>query len=106
LALNRPSHIAQEAASILQRLGVARCMYQGGVRVVRSPLTGEAIANVHDADAAAIGNAIAGAARAFRAWRLVPAPRRGERVRLLAEAALPHRADRCDHHCKAACGED
>jgi L-aminoadipate-semialdehyde dehydrogenase len=76
-------YLAQEADAILQRLGVARRVYQAGTRVVRSPLTGEAIANVQDADAAAIGNAIDGAARAFSAWRLVPAPRRGELVRLL-----------------------
>ncbi len=50
---------------------------------VRSPVTGEAIANVQDADAAAINKAIDSAARAFKAWRLVPAPRRGELVRLL-----------------------
>ena len=73
----------QETDSILQRLGVARRVYREDARIVRSALTGEAIANVQDADAAAISKAIDGAARAFRAWRLVPAPRRGELVRLL-----------------------
>ena len=79
----RPSHLSQETASILERLGVAPRKHQQGARVLRSPLTGEAIANVRDADSAAISNAIDGAVRAFKAWRLVPAPRRGELVRLL-----------------------
>jgi aldehyde dehydrogenase (NAD+) len=80
---NRSSHLAQEANAILQRLGVSGRLYRGGGRVVRSPLTGEPIAEVHDADADVIRKALDAAAQAFRAWRLVPAPRRGELVRLL-----------------------
>ena len=52
---------------------------------MRSPITGGTIANVRDANAAAIGNVIDNAVHAFKTWRLVPAPRRGELVRLLAE---------------------
>jgi aldehyde dehydrogenase (NAD+) len=77
------SHLAQETHSILERIGVSRGVYQEGGRFVRSPVTGETIASVHDADTVAIANAIDGAAHAFKAWRLVPAPRRGELVRLL-----------------------
>jgi aldehyde dehydrogenase (NAD+) len=80
---NRPSHLASETDAILQRLGVARHLYQAGPRVVRSPLTGEPIAKVRDADAAAAEKVINGAVGAFRTWRLVPKPRRGELVRLL-----------------------
>jgi aldehyde dehydrogenase (NAD+) len=77
------SHLAQETDSILRCLGVDRSLYQKGPRSVRSPVTGETIANVQDADAAAITDAVTRAARAFKTWRLVPAPRRGELVRLL-----------------------
>jgi aldehyde dehydrogenase (NAD+) len=77
------SRLANEADSILQRLGVSRRLYQGGGRLVRAPATGDTIAHVQDADAAAISNAVATAAEAFKAWRSVPAPRRGELVRLL-----------------------
>jgi aldehyde dehydrogenase (NAD+) len=77
------SELAQDVDSILQHLGVARSRYQGSARIVRSPLTGETIADVHDADAAAITDAVEGAARAFMTWRTMPAPRRGELVRLL-----------------------
>ena len=48
-------------------------------------MTGGTIANVQDADAAAIGKVIDNAVHAFTRWRLVPAPRRGELVRLLGE---------------------
>jgi aldehyde dehydrogenase (NAD+) len=79
------SNLAQETDSILQRLGVDRGAYQHGTRIVRSPATGETIANVKDADVTAVDNAIDGAMQAFTTWRLVPAPRRGELVRLLGQ---------------------
>jgi aldehyde dehydrogenase (NAD+) len=78
------SRLANEAHSILQRLGVSRPLYAAGGRTVCSPATGETIAHVTDADAAAIGDAVAAAERAFATWRSVPAPRRGELVRLLS----------------------
>jgi aldehyde dehydrogenase (NAD+) len=77
------SRLANEACSILDRLGVARRLYQEGGRMVRAPATGETIAHVQDADAIAISAAVAAATEAFRIWRSVPAPRRGELVRLL-----------------------
>ena len=63
--------------------GVALPLYQDGERIVHSPLTGEPIAHVRDATPAEINQAIETANRAFRTWRSVPAPRRGELVRLL-----------------------
>jgi Aminotransferase class-III len=46
LDLQSPIASCKRNRPILQRLGVARHLYQAGPRVVRSPLTGEAIANV------------------------------------------------------------
>ena len=66
-------------------LGVGSGGITGGNRAVRSPLTGEIIANVADTDRAAVGDAVARADAAFAQWRSVPAPRRGEFVRLLGE---------------------
>jgi aldehyde dehydrogenase (NAD+) len=83
--MSLPSNLARETDTILLHLGVDRGAYQDGTRIVRSPATGEKIANVKDADAAAIRNAIDAAAQAFTTWRLVPAPRRGELVRLLGQ---------------------
>ncbi len=53
--MTRPSDLAQETASSLQYLGVDRRAFQEGAGIVRSPTTGGTIANVPDADVAAIG---------------------------------------------------
>jgi len=71
------------AAELLQRLGVEPP--PDGELVVRTPITGEEIARVRRADEAAADAAVARAAGAFGVWRDVPAPRRGELVRLLGE---------------------
>jgi len=77
------SQLAQDVDSILQSFGIERSLYQGGGRTVRSPLTGEAIGQLQDAPPPVIAAAVTRAAQAFKTWRLVPAPRRGELVRLL-----------------------
>jgi aldehyde dehydrogenase (NAD+) len=74
-----------EAADVLTRLGVAEALWTGGDRPVRSPVTGEIVAEVHDTAPAAVSDAIEAAHAAFLAWRVTPAPRRGELVRLLGE---------------------
>src|SRR5204863_10174455 len=56
-----------------------------GSLAVTSPITGEVIAHVPEADARAVADKIGQAHAAFLVWRKVPAPRRGELVRLLAE---------------------
>jgi aldehyde dehydrogenase (NAD+) len=50
-------------------------------RAVFTPITGEEIARISFDDATDLKEAIAGADDAFRRWRSVPAPRRGELVR-------------------------
>jgi aldehyde dehydrogenase (NAD+) len=78
--------LKKQAASLLQALGVPSDRYAGGGRAVRSPLTGEIVAEVADAEPATVADAVARAQEAFVAWRAVPAPRRGEFVRLLGES--------------------
>ncbi len=77
--------IAAEARRILVDLGVSEARFTGGTLAVRSPITGEAIGAVAETPASAVPDAIARAHDAFLRWRLVPAPRRGELVRLLGE---------------------
>ncbi len=77
--------VALEAAGILDRLGIDRAALSGGSLVARSPLTGEQTACLQQTGLAAADRAIEGAHAAFLVWRLVPAPRRGELVRLLGE---------------------
>ena len=82
-----------EAADVLTRLGVAQALWTGGGRPVRSPVTGETIGEVHDTAPADVAKAIEAAHTAYLAWRNVPAPRRGELVRLLGEELRAAKAD-------------
>ena len=72
---------ADEAAAILRDLGVSG----SGRLISHSPIDGLPIGSVAEANASDVDNACARAQAAFRAWRDVPAPRRGELVRLLGE---------------------
>ncbi|TMJ41148.1 MAG: aldehyde dehydrogenase family protein, partial [Alphaproteobacteria bacterium] len=54
-----------------------------GSREVHSPISGEIIARVRSTDAVEARAAIGRSAEAFRTWRLVPAPVRGELIRQL-----------------------
>src|SRR5262252_3713595 len=84
--------IATETDTLLQSLGIARDHYSGGTLEVHSPITGEVIAMVHEADGDEAEQMILRAHQAFLAWRDVPAPRRGELVRLLGEELRAHKA--------------
>ena len=85
--------IAKETADLLAQLGVAKDALSGGDLAVRTPVTGEAIASLRQVTPADAGKAIEAAHAAFLQWRLVPAPRRGELVRLLGEELRAHKAD-------------
>ncbi len=70
---------------IFEALGLGHDVVSGGDLPVRSPIDGAEIAKVRSDDAAALEAKIARARAAFEAWREVPAPRRGELIRLLGE---------------------
>jgi aldehyde dehydrogenase (NAD+) len=89
----RVGALEREAGDLLNRLGVAAGTVSGGARRVASPITGETIAHVHDAKADDCAGAIEAANAAFLIWRQVPAPRRGELVRLLGEELRAAKAD-------------
>lgn len=72
---------AEEADRFLAELGLC----SGGLLQSHSPIDGQLIGSVEQADAEAADEACARAQRAFLQWRTVPAPRRGELVRLLGE---------------------
>ena len=57
----------------------------GGGLVARSPIDGSVTAKVVEDDAAAVDAAITRAHAAFLQWRTVPAPRRGELIRVFGE---------------------
>jgi len=77
--------VRDDALGILAKLGVDAAALSGGELAARSPITGEVIAALRPTGRAEAAAAIGRAAQAFLAWREVPAPRRGELVRLLGE---------------------
>lgn len=77
--------LGQETGALLDRLGVDRALWTDGSMPSVTPLTGERLAMVQVVDAALIDETLRRATAAFRAWRHVPAPRRGELVRLWGE---------------------
>jgi aldehyde dehydrogenase (NAD+) len=85
--------IASETRDVLDRLGVDPALYTGGTLGSFSPITGEQTARLPEQDADAVAAAVDRAAQAFRVWREVPAPRRGELVRLLGEELRAAKAE-------------
>ncbi len=84
--------VRDEVTAILSRLGVDVGSDGGNALSARSPITGEVVAEVATVTVAEVGPAIERAHEAYLNWRTVPAPRRGELVRLLGEelrAAAP-----------------
>jgi aldehyde dehydrogenase (NAD+) len=79
----------QEALALLERLGAAAAVggASGGAGqlAVFSPIDGVELGRVAVTDAAAVGRAVGAAQEAYLRWRDVPAPRRGELIRLFGD---------------------
>ena len=88
-----PTSLAPEVDQLLQRLGVPAASYTGGALRVGSPISGDTIGAVGTTSTAEATAAIGRAHAAFQQWRNVPAPRRGELVRLLGEELRTSKAD-------------
>ncbi len=71
--------------TLMQSLGVDADRYGGGNLAVHSAIDGSLLANVRTATPEQVSDAVSRAQQAFLAWREVPAPARGELVRLLGE---------------------
>ena len=70
---------------VLQAASLTRSDLEGGTLAVFSPIDGAQVASVTETAVAEMPAVVAKSQVAFRAWREVPAPRRGELVRLLGE---------------------
>jgi aldehyde dehydrogenase (NAD+) len=81
--MTQPS--SQLVPSLLQRLGVPEGVATSGTLRVTSPIDGRQIGAVHPLTADAVSQRVGRAHQAFLAWRKVPAPQRGELIRLLGE---------------------
>jgi len=90
---SRPAPLAEEVSALLAKLGVDERALRGGTLEVRTPITGEVIAHLHKTDANEVAHRIGLAHEAFLRWRSVPAPRRGELVRLFGEELRSAKAE-------------
>ena len=77
--------------TLLTRLGVPASAYTGGALPSRSPIDGAALGQVHETPLTEVAATIARAHAAHQTWRTVPAPQRGELVRLLGEELREHK---------------
>ena len=73
------------ANTLLQSLGVNVTDFENGNLSTYSPIDGSLIGRVHVAELAGVASATERAHAAYLRWRVVPAPQRGELVRLLGE---------------------
>ena len=74
--------MSQRVASVLEQLNLSN---QGGELEVNSPIDGSRLGSVALDSAADLERKIENARHAFLVWRSVPAPRRGELIRLFGE---------------------
>jgi aldehyde dehydrogenase (NAD+) len=74
------------AHNLLKKLGVTLPIFVTGESInARTPITGEVLAQLPCASSTDVERALAQSRDAFLSWRTVPAPVRGELVRLLGE---------------------
>ena len=85
--------MAAETARLMSALGVPASAYSDGGMESFSPITGERIGSVPETSAEQADAIIGSAHEAFREWRNVPAPRRGELIRLLAEELRAYKTE-------------
>ena len=76
---------------ILRALGLDEATLQGGTLAAHSPIDGARLAQVAEHSVAQAHAAITRARQASVAWRMVPAPRRGELVRLFGDTLRRHK---------------
>jgi aldehyde dehydrogenase (NAD+) len=84
--------LRHQTAALLGDFGLAAETLANGDLPVASPIDGLRIATISSHSRNDLGTMIATAERAFLAWREIPAPRRGELVRLFAEQLRQHKA--------------
>ena len=82
--------LAAETKTLLETLG---CIIDGGDLAVHSPIDGSRIGTVATATVDDVNDAVEKSNAAFLTWRNVPAPRRGELVRLFGNALRAQKQD-------------
>ncbi|MBI1215469.1 MAG: aldehyde dehydrogenase family protein [Alphaproteobacteria bacterium] len=85
--------LADSAAHILKKLGVEAKAYSAGNLKVHSPIDGSLIGKVQMDTVKTLDAKISRAHKAFVEWRSVPAPKRGELIRLFGEVLRAHKEE-------------
>ncbi len=91
-------------ADILNDLGINPAQFENGDLEVRSPINGGVMGRVTMDTPETVDAKITQAGEAFKAWRTIPAPRRGELIRLLGEELRTHK-DALGALVTAECGK-
>ena len=91
-------------ADILNDLGINPAQFENGDLEVHSPIDGGLMGRVKMDTKETVDAKITEATDAFKVWRTVPAPRRGELVRLLGEELREHK-DALGALVTAECGK-
>jgi aldehyde dehydrogenase (NAD+) len=81
----------KQARNLLAALGADLSRYEGQDLAAVTPITGEVMARLRIDSPAHVAGKIGDAHAAFQQWRTVPAPRRGELVRLFGEELRAHK---------------
>ncbi len=85
--------LGDNAASLLKNLGVEKNVFSSGTHKVFSPIDGSEIGSVSFDTIETLEAKTVRAQKAFLDWRRVPAPRRGELIRLFGEVLREHKKD-------------
>ncbi|HWE52374.1 MAG TPA: aldehyde dehydrogenase family protein [Bryobacteraceae bacterium] len=79
------ANIRDEITGILEGISIPPAKLAAGSLAARTPITGELIASLQPDRPEAVNSSVERAHAAFLIWRSVPAPRRGELVRLFGQ---------------------
>jgi aldehyde dehydrogenase (NAD+) len=86
------SSASQNALSLLAQMGVTIADHQGNDLAARSPIDGNNIVSLRSDTRESVTKKIANAQAAYLQWRNVPAPKRGELVRLFGDELRANKA--------------
>ena len=85
--------LKDDTSTLLSRLGVSAGQLEGGSLAATTPITGETLARLRECTAAEATARIGDAHAAFLEWRKVPAPRRGDLIRVFGDELRAAKAD-------------
>lgn len=85
--------LADSTAYLLKKMGVANKAFTSGSLKVYSPIDGSLIGRLAPDTAKTLDEKVARAHKAFLGWRTMPAPKRGELIRIFGEVLRENKDD-------------